>query len=72
MTRPVLAALDLDKKFRVKADTSNYTTGGVLLVKCSNGMQRPAAFILKSLSDIEKNYEIHNKEILVVVRYLEV
>jgi len=36
MTRPVLVALDLDKEFRVKADTSNYTTGGVLSVKSSN------------------------------------
>jgi len=39
MTRPVLVALDLDKEFRVKADTSNYTTtGGVLSVKSSNGV----------------------------------
>jgi len=28
--KPVLAAPDLDKKFRVEADTSNYTTGGIL------------------------------------------
>jgi len=33
-TRPVLAALDLDKKFRVKADVLNYATGGVLSMKC--------------------------------------
>jgi len=29
-------ALDLDKKFRVKADVSNYTTGEVLSMKYSN------------------------------------
>ena len=28
MTKPVLAALDLDKEFRVEADVSNYATGG--------------------------------------------
>jgi len=33
-TKPVLAALDLDKKFRVEADVSNYATGGVLSIKC--------------------------------------
>jgi len=33
-TRPVLAALDLDKEFRVKADVLNYATGGVLSMKC--------------------------------------
>jgi len=70
--KPVLAALDLDKKFRVEANVSNYTTGGVLSMKCSDEMWRPVAFISKSLSDIERNYEIHNKEMLAVVRCLEV
>jgi len=37
-TKPVLVALDLDKEFRVEADVSNYTTGGVLLMKCSDKM----------------------------------
>ena len=36
--RPVLAVLDLNKKFRVEADTSNYTTGGVLLMKYSDNL----------------------------------
>ena len=71
MTRPVLAALDLDKEFRVEANTSNYATGGVLLVKSSNGMWRLVAFILKSLSNMERNYEIHDKEMLAVVRCLK-
>jgi len=31
-TKLVLVALDLDKEFRVEADTSNYATGGVLLL----------------------------------------
>jgi len=35
-TRPVLAVPDLDKEFRVEADTSNYATGGVLSMKCSD------------------------------------
>jgi len=40
-------------------------------MKCSDEMWRPVAFISKSLSDTERNYEIHNKEMLVVVRCLE-
>jgi len=70
-TKPVLAAPDLDKKFRVEADASNYTTGGVLSMKCSDEMWRPVAFISKSLSDTERNYKIHDKEMLAVVRCLE-
>ena len=71
-TKSVLAALDLDKEFRVEVDASNYATGGVLSIKCSDEKWRPVAFILKFLSDTEQNYEIHDKEMLVVVRCLEV
>jgi len=60
---------DLDKKFKIKANASNYTTRGVLSMKCSNKLWRPVAFISKSLSDTKK---IHNKEILAIIRYLEV
>jgi len=69
--RLVLAVLDLDKEFRVEVDTSNYATKGVLLMKCSDDLWRSVAFISKSLSNIKRNYEIHNKEMLAVVRCLE-
>ena len=71
MTRLVLATPDLDKEFRVEADASNYATRGVLSMKCSDNLWRPVAFISKSLSDTERNYEIHNKEMLVVIKCLE-
>ena len=35
-SRLVLAAPDLDKEFRVEADASNYATGEVLSMKCSD------------------------------------
>jgi len=65
-------APDLDKEFRVETDTSNYTTGEVLSMKCSDKLWRPVAFLSKSLSNTESNYKIHNKEMLAVVRCLEV
>jgi len=69
--RPVLVSPDLDKEFRVEADVSNYATGEVLSMKCSDKLWRLVAFILKLLSDTERNYEIHDKEMLVVVRCLK-
>jgi len=69
--KPVLAILDLDKEMRVEADTSDYATEGVLLTKCENGKWRLVAFISKSLNATEQNYEIYNKEMLVVIQYLE-
>ena len=61
----------MDKEFRIEVDVSNYTTGGVLSMKCPDELWRPVAFVSKSLSDTERNYEIHDKEILAVVRGLE-
>jgi len=40
-------------------------------MKCSDEKWRLVAFISKSLSDTERNYEIHDKEMLAVVRCLE-
>jgi len=40
-------------------------------MKCSDEMWRPVAFISKSLSNTERNYEIHDKEMLAVIRCLE-
>jgi len=64
---PVLAALDLDKKMRIEVDTSDYTTEGVLSIECEDGRWRPVVFLLKSLTETERNYEIHNKEMLAVI-----
>jgi len=65
--KPVLAALDLDKKMRIEVDTSDYTTEGVLSIECEDGRWRPVVFLLKSLNETERNYEIHNKEMLAVI-----
>jgi len=68
----VLAAPNLDKEFRIEANASNYATGGVLSMKCSDELWRLVAFISKLLSNTERDYEIYNKEILAVVKCLEV
>lgn len=40
-------------------------------MKCEDENWRPVAFILKSLNGTERNYKIHDKEILAVIRYLK-
>jgi len=69
--KPVLAIPDIDREMRVEADASDYATGGVLSIKCEDGRWRPVAFISKSLNTTERNYEIHDKEMLAVIRCLE-
>jgi len=70
-TRPLLVAPDLDKEFRVEVNASNFAIGGVLSIKCKDNKWRPVAYISKSLNEIEQNYEIHDKEMLVVIQCLE-
>ena len=67
----VLAALDLDKKMRIEVDASDYTIEGVLSMECKGEKWRPVAFLSKSLNKTERNYEIHDKEILAIIRGLE-
>jgi len=70
-TEPVLAIPDIDREMRIETDASDYATGGVLLAKCKDGKWRPVAFISKLLNTMEHNYEIHDKEMLAVIRCLE-
>ena len=67
----MLAALDLDKNMRMEVDASDYTIGGVLSMKCEDGLWRPVAFLSKSLNETERNYEIYDKEMLTIIRGLE-
>jgi len=72
MVEPVLVTLDLNKEMRVEVDTSYFVMGEVLLMKCEDEKWTPVAYILKSLNKAERNYEIHNKEMLAIIRCLEV
>ena len=68
---PVLAASDIDKKMRMEVDTSDYAMEGVLSMECEDRLWRPVAFLSKLLNETERNYEIHDKEMLAIIRGLE-
>ena len=67
----MLAAPDLDKKLRVEVDASDYVMGGVLSMEVENGRWKPVAFLSESLNETKRNYEIHDKEMLAIIRGLE-
>ena len=67
----MLAAPDIDKKMRMEVDVLDYTTEGMLSMECENGLWRLVAFLFKSLNETERNYEIHDKEMLAIIRGLE-
>jgi len=55
---------------RMEVDISDYTTEGILFMECEDRRWRLVAFLLKSLNETEKNYKIHDKKILPVIRGL--
>ena len=67
----VLAAPELDKKMQIEVDASDYATEGVLSMECEDNLWRLVAFLSKSLNEMERNYEIHNKKMLAIIRGLE-
>ena len=55
----------------MKVDMLDYTTRGILSIKCKDGRWRPVAFLSKSLNKTKKNYEICDKKMLTIIRDLE-
>jgi len=71
-TAPILALPQDSEPFRIEADSSDFTSGAVL----SQQLPRKdkwhlVAFYSKSLSPVEQNYEIHDKEMLTIIHVLE-
>ena len=40
-------------------------------MECKDNLWRPVAFLSKSLNETERNYKIHDKKMLAIVRRLE-
>src|SRR5271156_2641177 len=69
---PILVLPDDSKPFRIEADSSDFATGAVLSQESSkDGKWHPVTFLSKSLSLVEHNYKIHDKEMLAIVHALE-
>jgi len=69
---PVLISPDPTKPFRIKANSSDFATGAVLSqVSSEDKKWHPVVFLSKSLSPVEWNYEIHDKEMLAIIRALQ-
>jgi hypothetical protein len=69
---PVLTTPADDQPFHIEADSSDYATGAVLSqLSTEDGKWHPIAYYSKSLSETERNYEIHDKEMLAIIRALD-
>jgi hypothetical protein len=67
---PVLIFPDTSKPFQIECDASKYASGAVLTQLDVNGDRHPCAFISKTFSPTERNYEIYDRELLSVIEHL--
>ena len=70
MSAPVLTLAMDDEPYKIEADASDYASGAVLS-QLQEGEWHPVAYYSKSFSIAERNYEIHDKEILAIIRALD-
>jgi hypothetical protein len=69
---PVLVLPNDDLPFRIEADGSGIATGAVLSQQnVDDNVWHPIALLSKVLNPVEKNYEIHDTEMLAIIRGLE-
>jgi len=71
-TALVLMSPQDSEPFRIKADSSDFASRAVLSQQLPREEKwHPVAFYRKSLSPVERNYEIHDKEMLAIICMLE-
>src|SRR5258708_7157891 len=61
---PILTFPSQSSRFHLECNTSNFVTRAVLSQVQADGMHQPIAFMSKGFSDVEHNYQIHDKEML--------
>src|SRR6266567_9613196 len=62
---------DQTRPFQIECDASKYASGAVLTQTDGNGDRHPCAFISKTFSPTERNYEIYDRELLSIIRALQ-
>jgi hypothetical protein len=69
---PVLVLPNNDLPFRLEANSSGIATSVVLSQQqVDDNAWHPIAFLSKALNPVEQNYEIHDTEMLAIIRGLE-
>jgi transposase InsO family protein len=68
---PILREWDPTKKTFVETDASGYALGGSLSQEDEQGHRYAVAFFSQRLAPAEKNYQVHDREMLAVLRCLQ-
>ena len=67
----VLAHPDPSRQYLLHTDASGFAIAGVLSQVQADGTTRPVAYYSKKMSDAEKNYRVHDQELLAIFMAME-
>jgi hypothetical protein len=67
---PCLALPDSERDFIVHTDASGYATGAVLMQRFDEGL-RPIAFLSRRMKPAERNYPVHEQELLAILNAMK-
>jgi hypothetical protein len=68
---PILRMPDPSLPFILETDTSKWAFGTVLQQRNELGQLYPCSYLSKTFSPAEQNYDIHDRELLAVIRSFE-
>ncbi|GJP47026.1 hypothetical protein CLOM_g6258 [Closterium sp. NIES-68] len=71
MSPPVLRIADPERPFEVITDASDIPIGAVLMQDFGNGLQ-PIAYESRKMQSAERNYPVHDKEMLAIVHAFKI
>jgi len=68
---PTLIHFDPQQPITIETDASDYVTAGILSQPGKNSELHPVAYRSKTMTKAECNYDVHDKELLAIVKALE-
>lgn len=71
LTEPILKMPDPTLPWEVETDASDFALGAVLSQRYPDGKLHPVAFYSRKLRDAELNYQIHDKELMAIIKAFE-
>ena len=63
--------VDTTKPLRIESDASEYATGAVLSMLQDDDKWHPCAYLSKGFNNTERNYDVHDKEMMGIMHALE-
>ena len=71
MNPPILAIPDSKRKMCLETNVSGYTIEGVLSQQQENNSWKLIAYLSRAMNETERNYEIYDWELLVIMEGLK-